>query len=395
MLEGIQVTSIGHFIAAPLATRYLSDLGADVIKIENVESGDIYRHVDHYEDGTSDKMTLQFAEYNRGKQSVALDLKSERGINITKKLLKKSDIFVHNLRPKAIENLGLDYTSVSEISEDIVYCSLTGFGETGPYKNKAALDGVIQAMSGYMQRNSIETEELVRCGIFIADQLNGIYAAQAILAGLIGKLKDGQGTHIDYSMLDGVVSVMNQEIAEYSATGEVADVSRHTSLPNDSFQTATGPIYLIVPEARWETFCRMMDLEELLEDARFETVADRQANTEALNEQVAESLVDASREEWLNRFEGQGIYVAPINTVEEIFTDTQIDHRNLIHDAEDDDFGSYLSLGYPANFSTYNPVPSHQVPTHGEHTAEVLANLGYSASEIATLEADDVAVSSD
>jgi len=267
MLDGVSVLSVENWLSAPFGSRILADLGADVVKIENPDRGDPYRYINHfYDDGVPDDLTYRFLQINRGKESLALDLRSKAGQEAFLSLAEQADIIIENLRPKKMSQLGIDYETVKDRNEDVIYCSLSGYGETGPLGEEAAFDASIQARSGIISQNVANEEEIGYTGIFIADLLGGLYTAMAVQSAFIARLRGKGGTHIDVSLLDCLLSLFNQEAAEYSATGSVTSRLQTTVIPFNVYKTEDRPAVLsIFDEANWDELCRLLGLEEWIE----------------------------------------------------------------------------------------------------------------------------------
>lgn len=385
MLNGVKVLSASIYLAGPFATRMLADLGAEVIKVEHVDQGDQYRYLRHgYDEGTPDDLTYRFLQYNRGKKSIGLNLKSERGKEIFKSLARESDIFLENLRPNQMERLGLGYETIREVNEDIVYCSLSGYGETGPYSDRGGIDTLIQAMSGMVDQNSADAGKPSLSGIYLADITGSMYATISVLAGLIAQ-KNGQGgTHIDLGLLDGLVSLFNHEAAQYSAEGRVPPEIRSSLVPQGVYETADGAIALNILDQNWPAFCAVVGFDDWAESGEYDDPWKRQQHKATIDERVADALRTRETDAWLDELLDDGILAAPVQTVEEAFNDESIRYRNIAREVEHEAIGTYTELDFPARFGSYETAGGG-VPRFGEHTRDILAELGYSPESVAEL----------
>lgn len=390
MLEGVKVLSTSVYLAGPFATRMLADLGADVIKVEHVEQGDQYRYLDHsYDDGTPDDLTHRFLQYNRGKESLGLNLKSEQGKVIFKSLAEESDVLLENFRPNQMEQFGLGYETIKEINEEIVYCSLSGYGETGPYSDRGGIDTLIQAMSGMIDQNAADAGKPSLTGIYIADITGGMYATISVLAGLVARYNGHGGTHIDLALLDGLVSLLNHEAAQYSADGEVPRETRSSLVPQGVYETKNGAIALNVLDQDWPAFCDIVGFNDWAASGEYDNPWARQKNKDEINERVAAAMIDQTTDAWLDELLAKGILAAPVKSVEEAFQDESIQHREIIQEASVEEIGSYTELDFPAKFDNYETAGG-DVPRFGEHTRAILSDLGYSDRQIEELYEDGI-----
>lgn len=390
MLQGVKVLSVEVFLAGPITTRWLQDLGAEVIKIERPDKGDPYRHHKHtYDTDMPDDLTHRFMQYNRGKKSLPLDLKSDEGKEIFKELAKDSDVIYENLRSGKMAELGLGYDTIKEINEDIVYCSLSGYGDSSPYKDRPALNGIIQAFSGLIDQNSPGTVEprLISPRPF-ADIVSGMFGLTSILAALSSTDDASRGTYIDLAMLDSLVSLFNHEAAEYSATGSAPPHEvMGASVPKGVFETSDSALFLQIRPESWETFCEIVSTDLL--ERRFASPTARQKNRNVIEEEVSRAMASETTDYWAERFLEADLLFSPVRSVDETFDDENLERRGLFHRSSDDVRGSFLELGFPANFSEYT-ASFKRTPRFGEHTEELLLEAGYSEDDIDTLSRDDV-----
>ncbi len=383
MLEGVTVLSAEVYLAGPYGSRLLQDLGADVIKIENTDGGDTYRYMNHeYDVEGTDDFTYRFLQYNRGKESVSLNLKDERGAKIFKELAKDADVVMENLRPGSMKRFGLGYDDIKAVNEEIIYCSISGFGATGPYRDRAAVDTIIQAMSGLVAQNAADAGEPALTGIYIADMVGGMYAAMSVLSALASKTH--RGTYIDVSMMDSLVSMLGHEAAEYSARGTAEPRIKSTLVPQGVYGTGDGAIAINILDADWPAFCEILGLEAWIDSERFGDPMSRQRNEAALDERLEEVFSTESTAYWADQLLDAGIMAAPVQTVEEVFEDEQVTYRELLRKGHNEDIGDYVEIDFPAKFSNFETTSegSHRL---GEDTVARLEQLGYSPEEIEEL----------
>lgn len=386
MLGGTTVLAVDVFLAGPFATRMLSDLGADVIKIENVDKGDAYRYLKHdYDDGAPEDLTHRFLQYNRGKESIALNLREERGQEVFKELAKDADVILENLKPDSMKKFGLGYEDIRELNEEIVYCSVSGFGDTGPYKDRSAVDTIIQAMSGVVSQNAADAGSPSLTGIYIADMMGSMYATISILSALASDTHDG--TYIDVSMLDGLVSLLNHEAAEYSANGTAPPRIRSSLVPQGVYETGDGAIALNIQDQYWPRFCEILGTEELKEE--FGDPLTRQKNKDEIEERIEAVLRTEPTDYWVDQLLDEDIMAAPVKEVEEAFQDESIQFRDLIQEGSIEDLGEYIQLDFPAKFSNFD-TELGDVPRFGEDTENLLESLGYSREDIESMFEDNV-----
>ena len=281
-LSGITVIDFSQILAGPFCTMMLADMGADVIKIEKPNGGDDTRR---YGPPFINGESAAFVTLNGNKKSMILDLKSEKGLDIAKSMIAKADVLVHNFRPGVVDRMGLSYSTVSEINPAIVYCTISGFGTTGPYASKAGFDLIAQGMSGLMSINGFPDAPPAKVGVPIADLNTGMFAATGILTAYINRLKTGQGQHVDASLLDSGIAYTLYESATYFATNEIASPlgSAHRMIaPYQAFATKDGYINIgAANQNNWERMCKAIAREELLSDERFSSNAERMINIES------------------------------------------------------------------------------------------------------------------
>jgi len=389
-LHGIRVLELANFMAGPYCAMLLADLGADVIKIENPEGGDHSRATPPFLDGES----AGFIALNRNKRSLALNLKHPQGREIFLKLADRADVVIENFRPGTTRDLGIDYETLSARNPRLIYCAVSGYGQTGPYSHRPGLDLIIQGMSGLMSITGEPGRPPVKVGVPVADLTAALFAANAIQAALIARQRTGIGQYIDISLLEAAVALEVWETASYFATGEVPGPlgsAHRVSAPYQAFRTADGYITVGATTARhWTIFCQVLGLEHLEKDPRFATLAARKANEKALAELIEEVTRTRPSEYWYRRFEEAGIPCGVINTIDRVVADEHLQSRGFIVDLPHATLGQVRVTGSPLHFSRTPVRLDWAGPRLGQHTAEVLAELGYGPGELARLEAEGV-----
>lgn len=383
MLDGVRVLSICQYLAGPIGTRILSDLGADVIKIENVDKGDQYRYMKHdYDDELPPDLSHRFIQYNRGKRSLPLDLKRDEGVEVFGELAETADVIFENLRPNQLSRFGIGYEDVKRYNPDIVFCSISGFGETGPYSHRGALDTLIQAQSGLASQNAARAGQPVLSGIYLSDMIGGLYGVISVLAALASE--DTEGTYIDLAMLDGLVSLLGHEAAEYTARGTAPPRVRSSSTPQGIFRTQDGFLAMHIQDRSWTRLCEILGLDDWADSGDYDDRVDRARDEERINGRIEEALQAHSSDHWLAEFLDEDMLVAPVNTVDDIFTDAHVEHRDSIREVPDPVTGTRIEPDYPARFDNYE-TPETTAPRFGEHVDEILDELGYAPDAVETL----------
>ncbi len=381
-LEGIRVLELGNLIAGPFCGMLLGDMGADVIKIERPPRGDQTRATPPMVNAES----ASFAALNRNKRSLVLDLKQHQARDIAHLLVAKSDVFVENNRPGALEALGLGPAQVRAINPRIVYVSASGFGQTGPYRRRAGVNLIVEAFSGALSVTGLPGEMPMRSGIQTADILGALFATYAALSGLISVLRDKGGRIADVSLVESSIAAAAWEAAGYLATGVVPERIGHQhrlNAPYQIFETQDGS-YLAIGTPNDELFRRLMQvlgLESYATDVRFATYVLRKQHETDLLAVVSPALRERSAEDLEAVLMEAGVPCSRVNNFQEVFADPHIRARNVIEDVTHPRMGTTRTVRNPVLFDHDGPSIRRPAPLLGEHSAEILRELGYSAAE--------------
>ncbi len=385
-LKGIQVLDLTRVLAGPYATMLLSDLGAEVIKIEQPDTGDEARNFGPFKNGFS----LYFMSVNRGKRSVTLNLKTERGKAIFKQLVKRSDIVVENFRPGTMKKLGLDYDSLATEHPTLIYAACSGFGQTGPFAQQGAYDMIIQGMGGIISITGEPEGPPVRVGTSISDITAALFTTIGILSALHHRHHTGKGQFVDVAMLDSLVAVLENAVVRYFATGEVPQPlgSRHPAItPFEAFASADGHVIIAIGnDTLWAKFCEHVNQQHLISDARFSTNAERTANHSELFPILSEIMCERTTEEWIDALGEIGVPCGPINAMDKVVSHPQIQARDMITQVMHQITGTVEVPGVPIKLSETPCSVDAPAPGLGEHTIEVLTNtLKMSPDEVEML----------
>lgn len=386
-LDGTRIIDVSQMIAGPLATMLLGDQGADVIKVEPPGTGDLVRHLGAPRGG----MAPTFATSNRNKRSVVLDLKRPGGLAVLERLVAGADVFVQNFRPGVAERMGLGESALRAVRPDLVYVSISGFGESGPYAQKRVYDPVIQALSGLADiQADRETGRPRMVRVIVPDKLTAMTAAQAITAALYSRTQSGEGQHVRLAMLDATVSFLWPEgMAAQTFPRDRQRLSRPSLAQDLVFETRDGFITTgAVSDAEWRGLARAAKRPEWLEDERFKTAGSRIAHVAARLELMAKVLRERTSAEWLERLDAEQVPCAPILRREELADHPQIRENELLVDSIHPSAGEMRQPRPAARFDRTPAEIRRPAPALGEHTDEVLSEIGHSAEEIATLRAD-------
>ncbi len=385
-LDGVSVVDFSQILAGPFCTMLLADMGADVIKVERPNGGDDTRRFGPpFINGEG----AAFLTLNRNKRSIVLDMKNDQGVEIAKKLAADADVLVQNFRPGVLERLGLGYEAVKAINAAMVYCTISGFGVTGPYKAKGGFDLVAQGMSGLMSITGFPGSPPAKIGVPITDLNTGLYSAYAILSAYIHMLKTGKGQHIDVSLMESGIAYTLYESATYFATGEVSGPlgSAHRMIaPYQAYATSDGYVNIgAANQANWERTCKAVGREELLEDERFTANADRMINIKDLTAIMEQTFATKTTAEWVETLEEAGVPCGPIYDIKQVYDDPQVKAREMIVEVDHPVAGRVKNIGVPVKLSETPGSVRVAAPTLGQHTDEILREIGCSADEISDM----------
>jgi len=385
-LDGIRVLDLTRALAGPYCTLMLGDLGADVIKVEMPGTGDEARGWGPpFIEGES----TYFMSISRNKRSVTVDLKQAGGREIVRKLILQADVLVENFRPGLMDRFGFGYEGTKTLNPRLIYCSISGFGQTGPRAGQPAFDQVLQGMGGAMSLTGQPGGQPTKFGIPIADIGAGMFAAFAVSSALYVREKTGTGQWIDASMLGGQVALLTFQAGRYFATGTAPGLAgnRHPSIaPYETFEASDGYVNVACGNERmWRAFCKALGMDRLLDDLRFSRNRDRVENRPPLIEAIQAKLAEYTVAEVVAILEGVDVPCGPVYTLEDVFNDPQTEHLNLRRTVEHPKAGTVSVTGFPWVLSETPAEIRLPPPVLGEHTDDVLAELGYDAAQITAL----------
>lgn len=382
-LAGIKVVELGSAISGPLCTMVLAEMGAEVIKVENTEKGDDSRSMGRPLKGES----LYFVHYNKNKRSIAVNLKKPQGLRIVKQLVKKSDVLVENFRPGVLEKYGLSFDKVKKLNPSIIYCSVTGFGSQGPLKDYKGYDLVVQAMTGLMWMNRKPSDEPMRTPIPITDILAAFLASTAICAALYRRQITKKAVKIDVSLFMAGVAAMGQWISTEANSGQIVEPfgNRYPAIaPYEPFRAKDGWLVVAVGnQEQWSRFCEVIGRRDLLEDPRFSSNQSRinPVNRDALANEISEVLSRETVSHWVNLLQQSGVPAGPVNSIHDLLTNNFLHETGLFSQVLHPILGKLLAVRTAPMFDQkFGPL--QHAPLHGQHTEEILKELGYSSKMI-------------
>jgi formyl-CoA transferase len=384
---GTSVVELASYLSGPYAAMLLADLGAEVIKVEEIQAGDPFRGWDEHGYGST------FCAVNRNKRSIALNLKAEAGRKILLQLTERADVLIENLRPEAVERLGLDYETIRKRNPRLVYSSISGFGEEGPYRDWPGYDTVGQAMGGLLSLLT-DRDDPTPTGISLSDHITGIFASYGILAALLARGRTCKGQRVGTSLLQATASFVQEAAARCFATGHAPERSTRVGAAQVyAFIAGDGlpfVVHLSSPPKFWEGLTAAIGRTHWRDDPRF---CDRRARIQqydTLKELLGEVFCQAARETWLVRLREHGVPCAPLRCVDEVFDDPQVQAMGMPIELEHPRMGKVRLSGSAVSMSETPTEYRHAPPLLGEHTRDILGELGYDAGDIARLEHDAI-----
>lgn len=390
-LSAVTVLDFTQFLAGPYCTMLLGDLGANVIKIEKPGTGEVYRS---YGPKFIQGESTSFLSLNRNKKSVTINLKDPRGISLAFKLVGRADVLVENFTPGTMEKLGLGFVETSQANPGLIYCSISGFGQTGPYRNRGGFDLILQGMCAMMSVTGEPDGPPVKVGYPVTDMGAGIYGAFGILAALLWRNITGKGQLVDTSLLEAGLSWALLPAGNYFADGEIPKRLGSASpqnAPYEAFETRDGYINVGTGnEKLWFRFCEVLGLSPLTQDPRFEDNPSRVKNQRELAKAIAPMMRRKTTDEWLQLLREVGIPCGPVYNLEEALKDPQVLSRNMVLEFDHPKGGRIRSLGFPVKFSESEFCVREHPPLLGKHNQEVFSSLGLSPSEINELQNEGV-----
>ena len=395
-LEGVRVLDCSQILAGPFCSMLLADMGADVIKIEKPNGGDDTRRMGP---PFIDTESAAFLAMNRNKRSIVLNFKEQSGVQAMKTLVKDADIVIENYRTGTMARLGLGYEDLKNINPGIIYCSISGFGRTGPYANRGGFDLVAQGMSGLMSITGVPDSPPVKVGVPIADMNAGMFATYGILTAYINKLRTKKGQYLEISLLEAAIAYTVWESAGYFATGDIAEPlgsSHRNSAPYQALKTKDGHINVGAPnQSNWERFANAIERSDLVTRNEFKDNASRLVNRESLERELELTLTTKNSSEWLEVLEKSGVPAGPILNISEVWNDPQIEARNMKVTLDHPTAGKITNIGLAAKLYNTPGRITKPAPLLGEHTREILVDAGYSKKNIEDLIDSGAAVTND
>ena len=382
-LNGVKVLDCSQILAGPFCSMLLADMGAEVIKVEKPTGGDDTRRMGPpFIEGES----AAFLAMNRNKRSVVLNFKEPAGVAAMKRMVKDADVVIENYRTGVMERLGLGYETLSEINPALIYCSISGFGRTGPYAKRAGFDLVAQGMSGLMSFTGVPDSPPVKVGVPMADMNAGMFATYGILTAYINRLKTGKGQFMEVSLLESALAYTVWESSSYFATGVIPGPlgsAHRISAPYQALKTSDGFINIGAPnQSNYERLCKAISREDLIEREEYRDNANRLANREQLERDLEETMMQQPRDHWLRVLEEAGVPAGPILDMGEVWADPQVIARGMDAPIEHPTAGTVRNIGLAAKLYGTPGKIYEPAPLLGQHTREVLSETGYSEAEI-------------
>ncbi len=388
-LSGLTVVDLSRVLSGPYCTMVLGDLGARVIKVEHPGRGDDTRQWGPPFVGTE---SAYFLSVNRNKESVTVDFKHPRGLEVLSRLIARADVLVENFKPGALTRAGLGWEALHARHPRLIYASISGYGQTGPRRDEPGYDAVIQAEGGLMSVTGDRGGPAYRLGVAISDIVAGLFAVQGILAALYSRERTGEGQRVDIGMLDATAALLTYQTANFFATGvtPVRLGNRHPTIaPYETFETSDGEMVIAVGnDAIWRRLCPVLGLAHLASDAKFATNRDRMAHYEALRTELDAAFRLRTRAEWIGRLRTVSVPCGAVRDIGEVVTDPQLADREMIVTLMHPTAGATRVMGVPVKLSATQGAVRTPPPTLGQHTDAVLGELEYDREMISSLEAD-------
>ncbi len=380
-LAHLKVIDLTRVRAGPTAARQFADWGADVIMIEPVTDRG---------DGVGSRHGSDFQNLHRNKRSITLDVRDKAGREVLHRLVRDADVLLENFRPDVKHRLGIDYATLRKINPGLVYASISGFGQDGPYSNRPGLDQIAQGMGGLMSITGLPGQGPVRAGIAVADTAAGLFCTIGIMTALLERQITGEGRWVKTSLLQAQVALLDFQAARWLIDGVVPpqDGNHHPTAvpPMGLYVTADGHVNLaVLGPAMFAQFCALAAADHLLADGRFATPGARHRNRVALNDEIAAIMRTRTTADWIERLNAGGVACGPVNSIDEVFADPQVQHLRMSRTVEDPDVGPIKVVGQAIEFDGIEPAYRTRAPGAGQHTEAVLASAGYSEAEIADL----------
>ena len=396
LLKGVRILDVTTVLAGPFAAYQLTLLGADVIKVEVPGAGDLARDMGDDEYLKSELMGAAFLAQNTGKRSVAIDLKSERGRDIFTRLLKTSDVVLENMRPGVLARLGFSWEHMHELNPQLIYCAVSGFGQTGPLAGRAAYDQIIQGLAGMADVTGYPDQGPLRVGFPICDSLGGYAAAMAVSAALVRRARESVGSYLDISMLETALTAMGWVVSEQLITGQ--DARRHgndnaASSPSGTFRTRKGLLNIAAnTQTQFESLCEVCGRLDLVDDVRFRTRTERKRYRQELTAELESALVQRDAPEWEQLLATVSVPAGQVLTLEQALAQDQIRERGLVQEIDVDlpNRKSVSVLGSAVHVDGEALVHSRRSPRLGEHTESILVELGFTEAELEELRTENV-----
>jgi crotonobetainyl-CoA:carnitine CoA-transferase CaiB-like acyl-CoA transferase len=386
-LARFRVIDMTQVRAGPTAARQLADWGADVIQVqmpEHMRADDTL--------GGQDGSDYQYT--HRNKRSITLNLKSPEGIEILKKLAGTADVLLENFRPDVKHRLGIDYESLSKVNPRLVYASISGFGQTGPYAGRPGFDQIAQGMGGLMSVTGLPGEGPMRVGIPIADLCGGIFAAYGVTVALLEREQSGKGQWLHTSLLEAMIYMMDFQTSRWSIDGEIPGQAGNfhpTSIPTGVYRTKDGHINIAVFGTKiWERFCQALGAPEWVTDERSKSKANRSVHRDWLNAEIEKRLANETSDYWIERLNREGVACGRINNVKEVFEEPQVQHLGMLKTVVSKRLGEQRIVGQPVTLSRTPSTIARATPLRGEHTEEILREIGYTAEDLERMKSAEV-----